>query len=154
MKDILLKILYRAAELLITSVVLSSIVTGLNVAGILTTRGSTLAALIVGAVIYIVLNIRFSRNSFFRLRNLLMYYIVSAAAFLLFSVILLGVYKICGNVVFTWMFAVAKFAVYISDNISTFLAVGFFEFVLLLVIAIAPLGMNFLIMYHDNQNED
>ncbi len=79
---------------------------------------------------------------------------INGAAFLLYLIILFAAYKLFGNIIFTWLFCITKFASYFSNNITLDIAVMFFSFLQILVIAISPLGMSFLFMYHEQNEEE
>ena len=154
MKEILLKILRRTIRLLVPTMIVSAIVTLLNVTGVLSTRMLVLIPLGIGALLVVYLAVRFSRNNYFKLRNLKLYYLVELVSFIIYTVALVGVYKFAGNIIFTWLFCVTKIASYIHPGIPGIYASLFFDFVIFISMMIAPVGMNFLIMYREKPDAD
>lgn len=136
-------VILRFFELLITTVLLSVAVTALNIAGIIFSRTTLFLGTFLGTALFVFINIRRLRLCYFDVHSNFIYYSVNYAAYFIFAAVSFAIYKFCSNEVYTWMFAITKFAKYIMEfsNVESALI---FHGVGLLMILLAPLGMGWI----------
>ncbi len=150
MKDICFKILRRTLRMLIPTFVFSAIVTALNVFGILNTRLLVLALLVPAAIIFFIFNLRFSKNNYFKVRDLKLYFLTEGASIAIYTFFVVIIYVLCDIRIFTWLFSLTRLVSYAYPPIPTVYGIAFFILLNIFSSLIALLGMKFRVMYHDN----
>ena len=137
-------IIRRFTEMLLWTVFLSIISIFLNFSGIAGSQKMLMVCLSAGVVVFIGINLHMLKQCFFDLRDKKLYYFTNYIAYLFYAAVSIIIYAIGGNTVYAWIFAITKFMRYSSFGISTPLSALIFHLIMLLVIAVAPLGMNWI----------
>jgi len=132
---------HRTLEMLLVNIVISAITTFACVSRLLNTKMDICIAMMLGVVIFVLINIRMLRECNFVLRNKLHYFLVNISSYLVFAAITFLVYFLCSPECFTWIFSINKFMRYIDENISVHNAMFVFHTIGLLMIILAPIGM-------------
>lgn len=141
----------RVIELLGSTIIISVIIAWMNKTGTLATQRQVAVATLIGVAIFSIINIRFSRNSYFRLKNLKLYYGANYIALVVYAFVLAIFYKLFGNVAYTWLFAITKCISYLPFGVGRIQGVGGYLLGLAVIIAASPLGMKFVVMYHKDE---
>lgn len=118
-------VIRRFFELLITNLLISLLITIANVGELLATKAELSNGLLIGTALFLFINVRMLRNCYFDLEGKSGYYISNAIAYL--------------------FFALTKFIKYANFQISTLASVCIFHIIGILLIFIAPLGMEEII---------
>lgn len=144
----------RFVELLFTEVILSLIVTTLNVAKLLTTQIELFIALFLGVCTFVLINIFQMRHCYFDLKNKTQYYSSNFTAYTIFIILQIIVY-ICSDVyMFTWLFAITKCAKYLFWGLPVIVAVMIFHLIGISTILVSPIGMDWVFFLEDEDPED
>lgn len=130
----------RYGELIITSFVLSVIATLLNISQAVSLKPYVLLMLVIGTVIFLVINIVQMRDCYFELGNAPQYYLANLFAYGLFSVTTVVVYKV-SNFIFTWIFGITKFMRYLPIDVPAKYSLLLFLAILGIAVLLAPIGM-------------
>lgn len=138
--------LRRFAELFLINIILSILITILNMLGFLYSQQQLLTGLFFAFVIYAAVNIFLMRNSFYVLKSRVAYYASNYIAYFIFAAVNLGLCSIINNTVYTSLFAITKIFVYTQFSISVFISAVIFHLIMLAVVTIAPIGMDWVIM--------
>lgn len=136
----------RFFELLFINIGISVILALLNIIGFLNSQQILLTGVLVGMVLYIAINIKLMRNCFFDLRSNLLHYSSNFAAYILFAALNLNLCNAQTGTLYTWLFAVTKILVYTHFNVSAFTSAIFFHTVMMIMVLLAPIGMDWVIM--------
>lgn len=148
-------ILTRLAEMLLLCFTLSTISCALlYYEWIPVTESAYGITLLIVAIIFIVCNVFMLRQCYFDLRDPRMYYILNFAAYGIFMLITAVVYKGFGRVVFSWMFNALKLLTYTDFDLSAVHSTAVMHAIMLVVIAIAPIGMEWIFDIPDEVFED
>lgn len=139
----------RFFELLLTCVAISAGITGLYVSEVLVTQDALGAGLIIGLIVFVLVNIPMLRGCYFEFEDNSLYFQVNLTAYACFFATCFAVYHFGSNVWFTWMFAVTKFAKYSNLTVSTFGSALLFHAVGLMMVLFAPLGMSWVFLQDD-----
>lgn len=144
----------RFFELLILCVALSASLTFLNMAGVLATERSLRISLIIGVVVFMVLNTMMLKLCYFAMRNNLNYFAVNTFVYLLFTALSLAIHFLCSNNCYTWLFAITKFVKYSNFHFDTIQSALIFHSIGLLTIILSPIGMSWVFKEPVIQNTD
>ena len=153
------RILRRLNEMLLGSVILSSIIMFFDTAKVFPrSQISYIAVLSVASVFYMSYIIKRLRRYWKRTKCKKNYYIKSYIAYGIFMVLSLATYLIFGQLVFAWFFCVTMPFFYIFYGIPLFAAILIFHAVMLGVIWFAPHRIKlrdllFLLDNYDEENE-
>ena len=134
----------RVLELLITEIVLSLIITILNVVGILTIRYKLFFAILLCIAAFVFINVFTMRSCFYDLRDRKLHYNLNFGAYFVFFAVNMLSYVILPNEVYTCLFSVTKvlrYALPQATNVTSALA---FHAVGVLTVLMAPLGMGWV----------
>lgn len=131
----------RFAELLLIEIILSALVTLLNIYGFLSTQQQLLTGLFVVSLIYVGINIFLMRNSFYFLRREWAYYISNYVAYFIFAAINLIMCK-AGGAIYTWLFAITKTFVYTRYEFSMFISACLCHVIMIVVIPLSTIGID------------
>lgn len=146
----------RFIEIFVSSVVISLLLTAMCVFGIIPeTRQDLTLSLFFCTAIYLVINVTFLHKCYLRLNDIALYYFCNYAAYFAFAVISLAIYFIFGNTIYSWLFSITKFARFATADTGVLGSAVFFHVMMVVTIAIAPLGMNSLMYdYIPEEPED
>ena len=100
--------------------------------------------LLVATAIFITANVFMLRHCFFELHSRRDYYLYNYIAYGIFMLITVLVYKIFGQVPYAWMFNTLKLLAFSDFDFSTAAATAVTHFAMLGVIALAPIGMDWI----------
>lgn len=131
----------RFGEFAFLEVVLSVMITVFSVAGILESQNSVLHSTVACVAIYLIVSIYRLRICFYELENPRAYYICNLTAYGIFTVINVISYLLLNNNLYTWFFAVTKFARYAHIGFTTATSIEAFHIIMLVSILLAPMGI-------------
>ena len=135
----------RFAEIIFTNFIISGFITLLNKMEILVERGHIISVLLIGAVIFFIVNIRMFRNCYFDMGKFHKeYYIINTGAYLLFAIICTAVYFLGTGEVYTWLFSITKLIRYTVNEIDTHYSALFFHFIGLATVFLSPIGIKYV----------
>lgn len=134
-------ILRRFGEFMFLEVVLSVMITVFSMAGVLSSRNLVLHSTVLCVILYVLVNIKRLRRCFYELENPPAYFFSNLVAYVTFAVINVTAYLLCSNEVFTWLFAVTKFARYAHVGFSTVTSIEAFHIIMVIAIIFAPAGI-------------
>jgi len=138
-------IIRRFFELLLINTILSSIIVGLYELELLPGEHVFVKfAMLLGAVLFAVIQAFMLRHCYFDLCNKYDYYLFNYLAYAVFMVVDIAVFFLCNNVIFTWGFGITKFLRFISVGMDTFFGIIVFHLAMLVIIALAPIGMGWV----------
>ena len=146
-------IIRRFLELLLPCAAFSALAVVLNVYLFNSTTTAAFIIAFLGAVAWFALNVRMLRNCYFDLHDKKEYFIANFIAYALFGICTVLVYLYFSNVVYGWIFAIAKLFKYTQLNFSTVQSTAMFHLFGGLMICLAPIGMNW-IFEPDEDEED
>lgn len=144
-------IIRRFLEMLVTCAFFSAIAVVLNITGVFTTRAAVFTLALVGAVLWIALNVFMLRHCYFDLRDRKTYYIANFAAYAIFGLCTVIVYLCFSSSVYGWIFAITKFLRYTKLGVSTVLSTAVFHLLGGLMILLAPIGMKWIFTLEDDE---
>ena len=148
-------ILLRLRDLLCLSFALSSLSCALYYYGVISASRETYGlVLIATTVVFIVSNIFMLRKCFFDIANLKMYYILNYSAYCIFMMITAGVYLWFGELPYAWLFNTLKLTSFAKTALSTVTSTMITHVVMLVVIAVAPAGMDWVLQFTEEMQED
>ena len=150
-------ILLRLGDLLSLSFIMSPIFCALFYYRVFDPAPETMAkaqaiTLALVTVVFIICNVLMLRRCFFEIKNRKIYYIFNYSAyaiFILLTVVAFFVSKFVlkTEVPYAWMFSVLKLAKFLGLTSSTLVATAMMHFVMLIVIALAPIGMGWVLEF-------
>lgn len=136
------KIIFRRfTELFGLCIILSALITALYELGIIKTQNSLVLCSFLFVAIFIFINVRMMRWCYFDLVGTHGYYIGNYVAYLIFVGVNFIIYKELNDMIYTWMFAITKFAKYLGPELSTMDSALTFHIIMLMDVAVAPVGM-------------
>ena len=141
----------RTVELLVLSLILSSIVILLNTKELVTSSKALTLFLLFAAGGFMCINIHMLRQCYFDLHSKFIYYVSNYAAFAIFAAVNILMCLYSDNEIYTWMFAITKFIKYTYSVISPLISAILFQIILAGTIALAPAGMNWIFI-HDHED--
>lgn len=142
MNDSIIIFIRRFAELIFTCFIISGFIALLSKMGILVERGHVVFALLIGAVIFFVVNIKMQRNCYYDMGEYHKeYYIINTVAYLLFAAVCYLVYIFCSDEVYTWLFAITKWVRFTVNRIEIYLSALLFHLVGLATVFLSPAGV-------------
>lgn len=112
--------------------------------------GELVIGLYIAAALFIVINIWMMRGCYYELKDTKVYFIVNYSAYIIFGLITILAYKLFSAEVYTWLFAITKFARYTNLYLPTVYSVAIFHTVMGITIFLAPIGMSWV---HRNAEE-
>lgn len=143
----------RFVELMIISTVLSVIAVILNITGAVKVEIALFFVLLLFSLLFMCLNIKQMRLCYFDLMDRTVHYVSNIVAYLLFAAVGYAVYFLGSSEVYSWMFAITKFAKYSSLGLDTPISALIFHAVGIISILVAPIGMRWVFLY-GNENEE
>lgn len=144
-------ILKRIIELFVWDVILSALLHGLNIAGIIPGNMSgQFLSLLVGALLYIVQNVRWMRRCRFEMPSKRIYMFVNYTAYAVFVLISFVILAVTDSATYTWIFSITEFLTHTNLNISTVQSAVVFHTVMIFIIWLAPAGMEALLIDEGN----
>lgn len=146
-------IVRRFLELFFVNTAISAILTLLNIGKVLAGQNSVILGMFVGIAAFVTVNFRMLRHCYFDLRDSFLYYITNIAAYLLFAMLSALVYLVFSSEIYTWLFAMTKFLKYTNIALSVPYSAAVFHLIGFLVIFIAPIGMGWIFLYDDDDDE-
>lgn len=147
-------IIRRTLELLISNIIISLFLTIFNIFGILNTQTHLGFASLLGVAVFMIINIKLSRNCYFDLRSNYNYYFSNILSYLIFVFIGILVYLLFPDYIFTCFFSIIKVAKYSRFIVSTFLSMLYFHTIGFLCILFAPIGMGWVFDMIENNFEE
>lgn len=100
--------------------------------------------LLVVTIIFVTANAFMLRHCFFELHDRKAYYVLNYTAYGIFMLITVLVYEIFGQIPYAWMFNTLKLLAFSEFDFSTAAATAVTHFMMLGVIALAPIGMDWV----------
>ena len=97
---------------------LSAMVTGFYELEIIRTQNSLVCWSLFFVTVFIFINVRMMRRCYFDLVGTHGYYIGNYAAYLIFAGVNFIIYKELNDMIYTWMFAITKFAKYFGTELT------------------------------------
>lgn len=147
-------IIRRTLELLISNAIISLFLTMFNIFGVLETQTQLGFASLLGVSVFLLVNVKLSRDCYFDLRSNYNYYFSNILSYLIFVLIGIFVYMLFPSYIFTCFFSIIKVAKYSRFIVSTFLSMLFFHTIGFLCILFAPIGMGWVFEMHVNNFEE
>ncbi len=98
-------------------------------------------SMIILTLVYVLLNVLMLRRCYYDIMGIRDYYIGNVLAYLIFAVINIVVCILLNDVIYTWLFAITKFARFFGENISKIESALIFHLIMLMVVFVAPVGM-------------
>jgi len=146
-------IVRRFFELFFTNAAISAVLTVFNIADLLITANTLLKGMCLGIALFIFFNVRMLKNCYFDLRNKALYYFTNLSAYFAFMAVCFGTYFLCSGEVYTWLFAVTKFAKYTRFTTAVPYSALIFHCFGIIMIFLAPLGMSWVFPINDDTEE-
>lgn len=146
----------RFLEILAANTVLSCIATAVfkSVFFVATVQNCT-KVLVAVSVIFIVFNVWRLRYCFFDMRSRAAFYIANYAAYALFIVINMTALAVLPKGPYTWLFAIEKlWSTACAFNISNYASAIATHTVMLIVIALSPIGMSWIFEMEEPEDEE
>lgn len=106
--------------------------------------GELVIGLYIAMAIFIVINIWMMRGCYYELKDTKVYFIVNYSAYIVFGLITILVYNLFSTEVYTWFFAITKFARYTNLYLPTVYSAAVFHTVIGIAIFLAPIGMSWV----------
>lgn len=92
-------------------------------------------------LVYVILNVLMLRRCYYDIMGIRDYYTGNVVAYLVFAIINIVVCILFNDVIYTWLFAITKFARFFGENVSKIESALIFHLIMLMVIFVAPVGM-------------
>ena len=144
-KFILYAIYRRLLEIAGSSVLLSVVISFLCKINALPDGSRELViGLYIAAALFLIANIWMMRACYYVLRNTKRYFIVNYGAYFIFGLLTVFAYKLFSAEVYTWLFAITKFARYTNLYLPTVSSAAIFHTVMGIAIFLAPIGMSWV----------
>lgn len=138
-------VIIRLAELLGLCFIMSPISCALYYFKIIpNTDAAYSIVLLIATCIFVTANVFMLRHCFFELRSRKAYYLLNYTAYFLFMLITVLVYEFFGQIPYAWMFNTLKLLAFSNFDFSTAAATAVTHFMMLGVIALAPIGMDWI----------
>lgn len=131
----------RFTEIFLTNAVLSVFVTFLHIAEVLVTDNALYLALSISTLLFVFINIKTARQYYLEIKDNKIYFLTGILAYMLFADLSLFIYVFGFSKLFTWFFAITKFAKYTSLQTSSFISILIFHGIGLATVIFAPIGM-------------
>lgn len=148
-------ILIRLAELLLLCFTMSPISCALYYYHwIPNTEAAYGILLIVITIIFIVSNVFMLRQCYFDLRDTAAYYITNYIAYFVFMVITYVTFRLFGEIPYAWLFNTLKLAAFTDFDLSSLRSTFVTHGIMLLIIAVAPIGMDWVFDLPEEDFED
>lgn len=138
-KHIFLITVKRYFELFITSTIISTIISLLNLVGFFRSSSQLAIILTLGVVIFIYANYRMQRQSGIDIVGKRLYFLVNGISYMVFILTSFAALWF-NNFVFTFLFAITKFLRYSNFNLSVIASFGIFHIIGLFNMIIAQIG--------------
>lgn len=149
---ILHSILRRLCELLFSCVALSLILALLCVTGILPDASVKMfAGVYIGVVAFLCIDVRMLRGCHYAIRNNALYFAINFSANTVFALLNLLAYKLLPQFIYTFPFAITKFAKFTGLPVSSGYSAVIFHIVTVILIFLAPIGMKRI--YEEEEEE-
>ena len=135
----------RFLEIVVSCVLLSSVISFLCKCNALPDGSRELViGLYITAVLFVGINIWMMRGCYYELRDTKVYFIVNYSAYIVFGLITILAYKLFTAELYTWFFAITKFARYTNLYLNTVYSAMVFHVVMVITIFLAPIGMSWV----------
>ena len=155
MNIIALRIIFRRfLELMFTGALVSAVLTVLNISGILENEVSLLAGMLAGTAVFMYADYRMLQNCYFDLTDKPLYYFTNITAYIIFAAAGFLTYALGSGNVYTWLFAVTKFARYMNIGITAVCSALIFHIMGLAVVFIATIGMDWVFSYNSGAEKE
>ena len=143
-------IIQRFFELMLTNILFSVCIAGFYYLDLIETEFSLAMSGGIFTLLYIVINIKYMRRCYFEVYGTKDYYIINYIAYAAFLAVNLLAYFVCSDFIYTIIFAIAKFVVYLGLTKQTHISVLVFHILMIVTVAIAPLGMKYFYKWRFN----
>lgn len=145
-------IIRRFLEFALIEVLISAVVTALFHFEILPSTGlSIFFTTACGAILYFVSQFFLLRHCFVCMRIKGPFYLYNSIAYAIFALVSVIIYEFIGNFVFTWSFSITKMAHFFYTPISISLSVAIFHTLVLILIFVAPMGMEWIFLFDEDE---
>ena len=144
--------LQRLFELLVSAIVLSVVGVLLNITKIASTETILTIFLSILVILFAAINIFLMRNCFVAIADKRLFYVSNILAYIIFAAVTLVVYECASSRVYTWLFAITKFAHFNSLSISTSLSAAIFHIIGIICIFLSPIGLKWALI--DDMEDD
>ncbi len=139
---ILRSILRRLCELLFSCLALSLLLALLCLTGILPDASVKMfAGVYISVIAFLCINIRMLRDCHYEIRDNRVYLAVNLSANVVFALLNLIAYKLLPQYIYTFIFAITKFAKFTPFPINSGYSAVIFHIVMAILILLAPIGM-------------
>ena len=139
----------RVAELLVFGIILSVVITFLNISGLVIKRNSVVLMISAFVIVFTVFNFINLRNCYFDLRNKKLFFILNFLSNVIFAGVNFAVLVFAKNEVYTWLFSITKGLKFLG--VDVIYSVILFHFIQLLCIIVSTIGMEWIF---DESDED
>ncbi len=139
----------RVAELLLTCIVFSFLITILNVTGLMVKRNIVVFMILAFEVAFTILNFKNLRKCYFDIRNKKLFFMLNFLSHAIFAGVNFIFLLFAKNEVYTWLFSITKGLKYI--DVELIYSVLLFHFIQLICIIVSTIGMEWIF---DENDED
>ena len=146
----------RLFDYFVVCTILSVLMVLLNHSEIVEETKIVKVMMFLGAILFIIENIRMLRGCYYALKNDKVYLIVNISVYIVFALITYAFYWLAPKIIFTWLFAVTRFGEFVFEPMKTSISIAIFHIIQLIIIFIAPTGMNWVFkeVYENFENEE
>ena len=140
-------VIRRVIELLLPSLLLSAILSALNVTDIVIQRYHLVLAILISVIIFTAFNGSNLRNCFYDMHHKKGYYLLNLLSQLIFMLINVLSYVIMPVKVYAWTFSITKLITYL--DINTWYSILLFHAIGFITVFAATIGMNWIFVGND-----
>lgn len=137
----------RVAELLLPSIVLSFLITILNIAGLVVQRTGVVLMISAFALAFTIFNFKNLRKCYFDIRNKKLFFMLNFLSNIIFACVNFAVLIFAKNEVYTWLFSITKGLKFL--DVDVIYSILLFHFVQLICIIVSPIGMGWIFDKND-----
>lgn len=139
----------RIAELLMFSIVLSVMITFLNISGLVVKRNSVVLMISAFVIVFTVFNFINLRNCYFDMCDKKLFFILNFLSHAIFAGVNFAFLAFAKNEVYTWLFSITKGLKFL--DVDVVYSVIIFHFIQLMCIIVSTIGMEWIF---DENDED
>lgn len=145
-------VLLRLKDLFLLCFIISPISCALYYYGVIpNTDGAFCTLLLLASFVFVISNVFMLRKCFCEIADPQIYYVLNYVAYGIFILITVVMYFVLDDVPYAWLFSTIKFLKFALPNISTLFAVVFMHVVMLIVITVAPIGLEWILYYEKEE---
>lgn len=144
----------RFLELLLTNAIISSIVTAMNLMEIVTTQAALYAWILMGTVVFVIINIKMMRQCYVDVGNKDIYYLANLLACTAFAIVSVIIYLTGARALFSWLFATTKIVRTVNMEIGMKYSLLLFHTISTASVFVAPIGIKLDYPFYDETDEE